>query len=184
MQTGNEPVPIALGQRHECSTHDDVFYFIYTVAELPELVHSSSRLFERIVAGADGTHRGRLVAGVGLGAVLKVGVGATGAVDTYVASLEPRSALREPGRISTTTETHIGDMRAAMGLAHDGYDGDSRACSWRSELHCTLRTTVRGMQSHTDRLLDELPVDVFLVVLGDGGHDGRERRDSAQLVLL
>lgn len=37
---------------------------------------------------------------------------------------------------------------------------------------------------HTDRLGDELVEDVFLVVFGNGGDDGGERRDIGQLVLL
>ena len=63
-----------------------------------------------IVPRPDGSHRGRLVPGVGLGRVLEVRVGTSRAVDADVA----RHA----------------DVRASVRLAHDGDDGDlkNRGC--------------------------------------------------------
>lgn len=43
------------------------------------------------------------------------------------------------------------------------------------------RTSSRD--GRTDRLRDQLRHDVLLVVLGNGGDDGRERRDVGELVL-
>jgi hypothetical protein len=57
-----------------------------------------------IISCADGPHRGRLVARVGLRRVLEVGVGSAGTVDADVAG-------------------HA-DVRTPVRLAHHGHDGD------------------------------------------------------------
>ena len=106
MQLGDEVVAVGLGQGHEGAAHDDVLDLVDRVAQGLELVDAASGLLEGVVARADGAHGGRLVARVGLGAVLEVGVGPAGAVDADVA--------------------RVGDVRASVRLAHDGDDGDAR----------------------------------------------------------
>lgn len=70
-----------------------------------DLIDSSAGLFVGIVARTDCAHGCGFVACVGLRGVFEVGVGAAGAVDTDVAC--------------------VGDVRATVGFAHDGHDGDA-----------------------------------------------------------
>ena len=63
------------------------------------------RLQKGVVPGANCTHRSRLIARVGLGRVLKVGIGPARTVDANVSR-------------------HV-DVGAAVRLAHDGDDGNA-----------------------------------------------------------
>ena len=76
------------------------------MAQLTQLVHPGASLHVGIISRPNGSHRGGLVAGVRLGAVLKVRVRPAGTVDADVAG--------------------VVDVRTSVGLAHDGHHGNSR----------------------------------------------------------
>ena len=85
MQAAHKVVAVLWRQAHERAAHQDELDLVDDVAEAPQLLDAAARLRVGVVARADGAHAGRLVAGVRLRAVLKVAVGAPGAVDANVA---------------------------------------------------------------------------------------------------
>ena len=103
VQVADEVVSVVGREGHEGPAHDHELDFVDVVAELLQLLHPVLGLDVGVVPGADGPHRGRLVARVGLGGVLEVAVRPAGAVDANVAC----------GR----------DVRAAVRLRHHSHDG-------------------------------------------------------------
>lgn len=107
VEVADEVVLVGGVEGHEGAAHDDVLDLVYVVADGSELCDAAPGLAEGVIPGADGPHAGGLVAGVGLGGVLEVAVGAAGAVDADVA-------------------VGVVDVGAAVGLGHDGHHGNAR----------------------------------------------------------
>lgn len=96
-----------------------------------------------VISSSDGSHAGGFVAGVRLGTVLEIGVGPAGAVNADVPS--------------------GGDVGTAVGLRHDGDDGDAGGGA--------------------DGLGTELGEERVAVGLGDGGDHLDELRGAGEAVL-
>jgi len=88
------------------SVNESLFFthLVHVVAQLLQLIHSVLGLQVRVVSGSYGSHRSWLVTRVRLGGVLEVRVRPSRTVDANVAS-------------------HV-NVRTAVGLAHDGHNGD------------------------------------------------------------
>lgn len=95
VQLADEFFTILRTQTHECAAHYDILDFVDAVAEIPNLVYSTSSLLEGIVTRADCTHTRRFISGVRLSTVFEVRVWATWTVDTYVAGIRNvRTSMR------------------------------------------------------------------------------------------
>lgn len=102
---------------------------------------------------ADSPHAGGLVSGVGLGAVLEIGIRAAGAVDADVAG--------------------GGDVGAAVGLGHDGDDGDAGGGADGLGAEAGEEGFAVGVGEGSDHL-DELGGTGEAVLAAGGGLEGVE----------
>lgn len=97
-----------------------------------KLIYPTPGLDIRIIPSPNRAHARRLIASVGLRAVLEIRVGPPGAVHAYV----PRR----------------GDVRAPVGLRHDGDDGDARGCADGLRLELREEGVAVGLRERRDHL--------------------------------
>lgn len=109
MEVPDEIVPVLLIEGHEGTPHDDEFNLIRIMPQALQLFDTVLRLQIGIISCANRAHRSRLISGVRLRRVFEIGIWPTWTVDANV-----------PGH---------GNMRATMGLAHDGYYCNARSSS-------------------------------------------------------
>eukprot|EP00126_Sphaerothecum_destruens_P001047 Sdes_comp12699_c0_seq1m3001 len=111
MQASAEIIPVISRQRHKCAPHHHKLDLIHTVAQPLQLIHPMTRLHIRIVARPNSSHRGRLIASVGLRRVLKVGI--------------------RPSRTVHADVARHCNVRATVRLGHDSYNRDAgRSADW------------------------------------------------------